>query len=118
MVLPPLELFSLRKELPCCRAALSVSEGLLDGCKAHTLGSQSRHPRRRTHNSPLSNYGLGTRASTPMAVERVERPKRSVEPVAVGWLDRRRWGEGADLVEGRADGMWTAVRKVEGAKEN
>jgi hypothetical protein len=24
MVLPPLELFSLRKELPCCRAALSV----------------------------------------------------------------------------------------------
>ena len=28
MVLPPLELFSLRKELPCCRAALSVFEGL------------------------------------------------------------------------------------------
>jgi hypothetical protein len=27
MVLPPLELFSLRKELPCCRAALSVFEG-------------------------------------------------------------------------------------------
>src|SRR5579859_4157254 len=26
MALPPLELFSLRKELPCCRAALSVSE--------------------------------------------------------------------------------------------
>ncbi len=25
MVLPPLELFSLREELPCCRAALSVS---------------------------------------------------------------------------------------------
>jgi len=25
MVLPPLELFSLRKELPSCRAALSVS---------------------------------------------------------------------------------------------
>src|SRR5580658_6683848 len=24
MVLPPLELFSLREELPCCRAALSV----------------------------------------------------------------------------------------------
>jgi hypothetical protein len=24
MVLPPLELFSLRKELPCCRVALSV----------------------------------------------------------------------------------------------
>jgi len=29
MVLPPLELFSLRKELPCCRAALSVSERIL-----------------------------------------------------------------------------------------
>jgi hypothetical protein len=27
MVLPPLELFSLRKELPCCRVALSVFEG-------------------------------------------------------------------------------------------
>jgi hypothetical protein len=27
MVLPPLELFSLRKELPCCRAALSVFMG-------------------------------------------------------------------------------------------
>src|SRR5579863_10775540 len=26
MALPPLELFSLRKELPCCRAALSVSK--------------------------------------------------------------------------------------------
>ncbi len=24
MALPPLELFSLRRELPCCRAALSV----------------------------------------------------------------------------------------------
>ena len=29
MVLPPLELFSLRKELPCCRAALSVFRGEL-----------------------------------------------------------------------------------------
>jgi len=29
MVLPPLELFSLRKELPCCRAALSVYRALL-----------------------------------------------------------------------------------------
>src|SRR5208337_435713 len=28
MALPPLELFSLRIELPCCRAALSVSETL------------------------------------------------------------------------------------------
>ena len=26
MALPPLELFSLRKELPCCRAALSASK--------------------------------------------------------------------------------------------
>src|ERR1035441_2255902 len=31
MVLPPLELFSLRRELPCCRAALSVFGGLLFG---------------------------------------------------------------------------------------
>jgi hypothetical protein len=31
MVLPPLELFSLRRELPCCRAALSVFCGLFSG---------------------------------------------------------------------------------------
>ena len=28
MALAPLELFSLRRELPCCRAALSVLDGL------------------------------------------------------------------------------------------
>jgi len=31
MVLPPLELFSLREELPCCRAALSVFRWLFRG---------------------------------------------------------------------------------------
>src|SRR5580704_6243050 len=37
MALPPLELFSLRKELPCCRAALSASEAVFVAVRHLTL---------------------------------------------------------------------------------
>jgi hypothetical protein len=45
MVLPPLELFSLRKELPCCRAALSVFGGSLKLLRPLTVSLMQRGPR-------------------------------------------------------------------------
>jgi len=44
MVLPPLELFSLRKELPCCRAALSVFWRLFAASETKNRPTVSRGP--------------------------------------------------------------------------
>ena len=47
MVLPPLELFSLRKELPCCRAALSVFEAVCDRVSKPTSPTPISSPQAR-----------------------------------------------------------------------
>ena len=66
MVLPPLELFSLREELPCCRAALSVSSAhfcpypLPRSPPLPTPSTRFRTPRKASNSTgpPLQAPGL------------------------------------------------------------
>ena len=66
MVLPPLELFSLRRELPCCRAALSVLWACFElriGRSLFLIGSCGVR----------GSYGLSPPVSAGLASPRIDR---------------------------------------------
>src|ERR1700757_1469051 len=126
MALPPLELFSLREELPCCRAALSVFAGSFSRPPASPAPARQLDsgffPRLTVDqagraNDPrpsvTSNCLLDTCFFTAtFARARLGAKVLSFRPVIVfleGWVDDASAG-GRMRVAGRADGPWTAQR--------
>jgi len=98
MALPPLELFSLRRELPCCRAALSVywaANPPLRTVRSRQarIRSRTRHTARTSRNSRGPRFqGRGRwRRTSGRQAERIrELQFQTLQRPRAGW-DARRW---------------------------
>src|SRR5450631_1035688 len=113
MVLPPLELFSLRKELPCCRAALSVLR--------HRFERDAYHPgdsgAASVHLFPQDSHSHELQASTLSRVgsSALHSGHLGNSNSGVSWLDSSMisCGIGCAAIS-RASSSWSAATNTRG----